>query len=86
MSRRQCLPATVFERLRFPPAAVRDGDRYCWDAPPPGLGDRIAAGLAAIGITEERVSKALGRPCGCAARRRRWNEWGRRLGIGGKVE
>lgn len=60
----------------------------CWRSlvDSPGLGDRIAAGLAAIGITEERVSRLVGRPCGCGARKRRWNEWGRRLGIGGKVE
>lgn len=79
---RQCLPAAVFERLRHPPAAVREGDTYCWDVPAPGLGDRIAAGLAAIGITEERVSRLVGRPCGCKARRVALNRLGRRLGIG----
>lgn len=49
---------------------------------PPGLGDMVAAGLAAIGITKERVSAALGRPCGCAARAEALNELGRRIGIG----
>lgn len=83
---RQCLPAAVFERLRHPPAAVREGDTYCWEAPRPGLGDRIAAGLSAIGITEERVSRLVGRPCGCGRRKKVLNEWGSRLGIGGKVE
>lgn len=82
MSRRQCLHAAVFERLRHPPAAVREGDAYCWDAPAPGLGDRIAAGLAAIGITEARVSRLVGRPCGCKARRAALNRLGRRLGVG----
>lgn len=47
-----------------------------------GLGDMVAAGLAAVGITEERVSKALGRPCGCAKRKQALNELGRRIGIG----
>ena len=48
----------------------------------PGLGDMVAAGLSAIGITKERVSKAIGKPCGCAKRQQRLNELGRRLGIG----
>jgi hypothetical protein len=47
-----------------------------------GLGDRVAAVLSAVGITPERVSKALGRPCGCKKRQARLNELGRRLGIG----
>jgi hypothetical protein len=48
----------------------------------PGLGDMVAAGLSAIGITEERVSKAIGRPCGCSERAEKLNELGRRVGIG----
>jgi len=48
----------------------------------PGLGDRVASALAAIGITKERVSKALGRPCGCAKRQAKLNDLGRKLGIG----
>lgn len=48
-----------------------------------GLGDMVAAGLSAIGITKERVSKAIGKPCGCGARQQAMNEWGKRhLGIG----
>jgi hypothetical protein len=35
---------------------------------PPGLGDRVAAGLAAIGITKERVEAVVGGPCGCPER------------------
>lgn len=53
-----------------------------FDAPKPGLGDRVASALAAVGITKERVSKALGRPCGCPKRQQRLNELGRKLGIG----
>lgn len=47
-----------------------------------GLGDIVAAGLSAVGITKERVSKALGRPCGCGQRQEALNKLGRRLGIG----
>jgi len=35
---------------------------------PPGLGDRVAAGLASIGITKERVEAVVGGPCGCGER------------------
>lgn len=48
----------------------------------PGLGDIVSAGLAAVGITPERVSKVLGRPCGCKERAAKLNELGRRIGIG----
>ena len=48
----------------------------------PGLGDMVEAGLSRIGITEKRVSRLLGRPCGCGRRKRKLNELGRKLGIG----
>lgn len=48
----------------------------------PGLGDMVSAGLAAVGITPERVSRVLGRPCGCKERAAKLNELGRRIGIG----
>lgn len=51
---------------------------------PRGLGDIVKDGLSAIGITEERVSKLLGRPCGCGKRREALNRLGEKLGIGGK--
>lgn len=47
-----------------------------------GLGDILKAGLSAIGITEERVSAAIGRPCGCSQRAEALNELGRKVGIG----
>lgn len=51
--------------------------------PRPGLGDMVAAGLAAVGITPERVSRVLGgKPCGCKKRQQALNQWGRKLGIG----
>jgi hypothetical protein len=48
----------------------------------PGLGDMVAAGLSAIGITKERVSKLAGGDCGCAKRQAALNELGRKIGIG----
>ena len=48
----------------------------------PGLGDMVKAGLSIVGITEERVSKALGKPCGCGARAEKLNQLGRKFGIG----
>lgn len=42
--------------------------RNCGNPPKPGLGDIVKVGLSAIGITEERVSNAIGRPCGCGER------------------
>lgn len=47
-----------------------------------GLGDIVATGLAAVGITKERVTKVLGKPCACAKRQQQLNDLGRRLGIG----
>ena len=68
----------------------QDGDRITVDethpAYPrrrkPGLGDMVAAGLSAVGITKERVSKAIGRPCGCGKRQDALNKLGRKFGIG----
>jgi hypothetical protein len=47
----------------------------------PGLGDRIAAGLAAFGITKERVSAVIG-DCGCEQRQKLLNQMGYKFGIG----
>jgi hypothetical protein len=49
---------------------------------PLGLGGMIKAGLSAIGITEERVSKAIGKPCGCGKRAEKLDKLGYKLGIG----
>jgi hypothetical protein len=52
----------------------------------PGLGDMVAAGLSAVGITKERaqaVAAVVGvKDCGCKKRQERLNQLGRRLGIG----
>ena len=47
-----------------------------------GLGDMVAGGLAAIGITPERVSAITGKPCRCKQRQQALNDLGRRIGIG----
>jgi len=67
----------------------RDGDQIIVDEThadyphkKPGLGDRVASALAAVGITKERVSKAIGRPCSCSKRQAKLNEIGRKFGIG----
>lgn len=48
--------------------------------PQPGLGDMVAAGLSAIGITKERaqaVASAVGvKDCGCRQRQAKLNELG----------
>ncbi len=41
-----------------------------------GLGDMVAAGLSAVGITKDRVSRAMGGPCGCEARQAALNAAG----------
>lgn len=52
-------------------------------APKPrrGLGDIVAAGLASIGITKERVAQVTGKPCGCAKRQAALNRLGEKLGL-----
>lgn len=41
-----------------------------------GLGDMVKSTLSAVGITEERVSRAIGRPCGCGRRAAAMNAFG----------
>lgn len=51
-----------------------------------GLGDMVSDGLAAVGITKDRVqavANAVGvKDCGCKKRQEKLNELGRRVGIG----
>lgn len=44
--------------------------------PSKGWGDHVETALSSFGITEERVSKWLGKPCGCAERKRKLNALG----------
>lgn len=41
-----------------------------------GLGDIIAKAAAIVGVTEERLSAFLGKPCGCGPRREKFNQLG----------
>lgn len=56
----------------------------------PGLGDSLAAGLSAVGITKARaqaVAQAVGiEDCGCAERQQLLNQLGYRLGIGAQAD
>ncbi len=53
-----------------------------------GLGDAVAKAIGLVGITEERVSSLLGKPCGCSGRREKLNQLGRWAArvVRGKVE
>jgi len=42
----------------------------------PGLGDRVASVLDAIGITKQRVEAVVGGPCGCPERQAALNAAG----------
>lgn len=59
-----------------------DTDHPAYPRAKPGLGDMVAAGLSAIGITKERVSAAVGGDCGCNKRQEALNNIGRKFGIG----
>lgn len=72
-----------------PCIVIKDGDTITVDethpAYPhakPGLGDMVASGLSAVGITKQRVSAIVGGDCGCQKRQEALNALGRRLGIG----
>jgi len=49
------------------------------------LGDALEAALKTVGITEERVTAWLGRPCNCRERREKLNRlgmWATRIHVG----
>lgn len=48
---------------------------------PRGLGDMVAAGLSAIGITKQRVEAFVGGPCGCDGRQKAMNAAAAWLGM-----
>lgn len=62
-------------------AAPHRGQCQC-EAATPSLGDMVAASLERVGITKERVSAIVGKPCGCDKRQKALNDVGYRLGIG----
>lgn len=67
---------------------AEDGDTLTVDERHPayprarlGLGDMVAAGLSAVGVTKERVSAAIGRPCNCPELQAWLNRVGEHLGL-----
>ena len=49
------------------------------------LGDRVEQALTSIGITSDRVSQWMGRPCNCEDRKEKLNQissWARRVTSG----
>jgi hypothetical protein len=68
------------------PDEVADRVRTLKERLRPGLGDMVAAGLSAVGITKERVqavANAVGiKDCGCAKRQAALTKLGRKFGIG----
>jgi hypothetical protein len=53
-----------------------DETHPAYPQPRPGLGDMVAAGLSAVGITKDRVSALVGGDCGCRARQAALNAVG----------
>lgn len=52
------------------------------------LGDRVEEALQKIGVTSDKVSRWLGKPCGCEERKARLNQlhtWASRV-VHGKIE
>jgi hypothetical protein len=47
----------------------------------PGLGDMVADGLAAVGITKQLVQSVTGRPCHCPERQAALNRLGQMVGL-----
>jgi hypothetical protein len=63
-----------------------DGDELVVDEnhpkyPRKGIGDLVAGGLKAVGITPERVGRLTGKPCNCNKRRKVLNSIGRKMGL-----
>lgn len=78
----------VFEDGKCVRCGVKRNQPYPVRECNPPLGDRIAAGLSAVGITKARaaaVAKLAGiDDCGCQQRQQLLNDIGYRLGIGEK--
>lgn len=83
-------PRPIRTARTFPGEQVDAMDFLCEQpaAKTTGLGDVVAQALSTIGVTEERVSQWIGRPCGCKERREKLNvigQWAARV-VSGKVE
>jgi hypothetical protein len=76
----RCTECGKVTKRSYPKAPVQK----CNEIKPAGLGDRIASGLSAIGITKDRVSRVIGRPCGCGKRQAKLNRLGECVAKGAK--
>jgi hypothetical protein len=85
MKNRQDVTCEACGGLFRPTRPVMAGERVCRCRRSAGLGDIVAAGLDAVGITKERVqavASAVGvKDCGCAKRQAALNRLGERLGL-----
>jgi hypothetical protein len=78
----------IDDSLRCTSCGRRAGSRRVIRAcrPRPGIGDRVAAALSAVGVTQARaqaVAQAFGlADCGCGGRRQMLNRAGWAMGIG----
>lgn len=61
-------------RLGNPPKPVGTAVAPPTVSKPVLLGDAIESALSAVGITKERVSEWLGKPCGCAEKQKKLNQ------------
>jgi hypothetical protein len=54
----------------------------------PELGDMLESVLTRVGVTKERVTRWLGRPCKCRERQEKLNQLGRWMAslVSGKLE
>ena len=83
----RCKERNVDVKIAMQSVVHKEGDKWFVDVnhssypKPNGLGDRVEKLLKSVGITPNRVSKIAGKPCGCAERKKRLNEFGKRFGI-----
>lgn len=57
-----------------------DETHQAYPHPRKGLGDHVAAGLAAVGITKQRVARLTGKKdCGCKKRQELLNKLGQKV-------
>lgn len=67
-------PASGVKTRRIPSRVVPASVSHTREPTEKLLGDQIESALTFVGITKERVSKFLGRECGCAERREKLNK------------
>jgi hypothetical protein len=81
-------PPNLLQARRRPPRPSKSAYNPPRQPPKIELGDAIANTLKSFGITPEKVTQWIGRPCGCERRREKLNQldrWARQF-LGGKKE